>query len=70
MNRLYIYFMIKIQCLQTNEIEVHFAVGEALADCSLGNDSSSGRNLWTDDDPTQTSAESMDEVRYICIKLF
>ncbi|KAG7160614.1 Proteasome adapter and scaffold protein ECM29-like [Homarus americanus] len=36
---------------ETNEIEVHFAVGESLADCALGTESPSARNLWTDDDP-------------------
>ncbi|KAK7017866.1 hypothetical protein SK128_016544, partial [Halocaridina rubra] len=36
---------------ETNEIEVHFAVGEALADCALGIESPSGRNMWTDEDP-------------------
>ncbi|XP_071525915.1 proteasome adapter and scaffold protein ECM29 [Panulirus ornatus] len=36
---------------ETNEIEVHFAVGESLADCALGTESPSGRNLWTEEDP-------------------
>ncbi|CAL4121852.1 unnamed protein product, partial [Meganyctiphanes norvegica] len=37
---------------ETNELEVHFAVGEALVDCALGTQSPSGRNFWTEEDIT------------------
>lgn len=54
--------------LQTNEIEIHFAVGEALADCALGVTSPSGRNMWTEQDPlkeqkaVESEEENMEEV--------
>ncbi|KAK3880878.1 hypothetical protein Pcinc_014654 [Petrolisthes cinctipes] len=49
---------------ETNEVEVHFAVGESLADCALGSESPSGRNLWTEEDPLKenTSKDSDDEM--------
>ncbi|XP_066988430.1 proteasome adapter and scaffold protein ECM29 [Macrobrachium rosenbergii] len=49
---------------ETNEIEVHFAVGESLADCALGTESPSGRNLWIDKDPfkdTKNEEEVMEQ---------
>lgn len=46
---------------QTNEIEVHFAVGESLADCALGTESPSGRNLWTDEDPLKEKINEDEE---------
>lgn len=54
--------------LQTNEIEIHFAVGEALTDCALGVTSPSGRNMWTEQDPlkeqkvVESEEENMEEV--------
>lgn len=49
-------FPLKVEVIQgllelakeTNEIEIHFAIGEALADCVLGPDSLSSRNAWLD----------------------
>lgn len=47
---------------ETTEIEVHFAVGESLADCALGTESPSGRNLWTDEDPMkEKTVEELEE---------
>lgn len=44
---------------ETKEVEVHFAVGESLADCSLGTESPSARNLWTDEDPSLVEASKV-----------
>lgn len=52
---------------ETNEIEIHFAVGEALTDCALGVTSPSGRNMWTEQDPlmeqkvVESEEENMEE---------
>ncbi|XP_045609918.2 proteasome adapter and scaffold protein ECM29 isoform X1 [Procambarus clarkii] len=47
---------------ETSEIEVHFAVGESLADCALGTESPSGRNLWIDVDPMkEDTVEEVEE---------
>ncbi|KAA0196167.1 hypothetical protein HAZT_HAZT009587 [Hyalella azteca] len=36
---------------QSDELEIHFSVGGALADCALGAASSAALNLWTQPDP-------------------
>lgn len=54
-------------------------MGESLADCALGSESPSGRNLWTEDDPLKEktnndSADEMEEVTClflcVCILIF
>lgn len=68
---IFIYFISAHNCLylslQTSEVEIHFAVGESLADCSLGSESPSARNLWIDEDPSSVEAsrgadDNMEEV--------
>ena len=54
--------------LQSTELEVHFAVGEALVDCALGAQSPSGRNFWTEEDITLEKPqdnESTDQVSHL-----
>ena len=50
-------------------------MGESLADCSLGTESPSARNLWTDEDPSlveenKVADENMEEVLLLtCLTL-
>ncbi|KAF2363099.1 Proteasome component Ecm29 [Trinorchestia longiramus] len=46
---------------ESDELEIHFSVGGALADCVLGPASSSALNLWTERDPNADSGDSDQE---------
>lgn len=47
---------------ESTELEVHFAVGEALVDCALGTQSPSGRNFWTEEDITLDKPQDDDNM--------
>ncbi|KAB7502624.1 Proteasome-associated protein ECM29-like protein [Armadillidium nasatum] len=55
---------------ETNEVEIHFAVGEALTDCVLGPDSPSARNAWIEGEggaeEMQWTEQSKDDEFSVC----
>ncbi|XP_076034919.1 proteasome adapter and scaffold protein ECM29-like isoform X2 [Oratosquilla oratoria] len=52
-----------LQGKETNEIEIHFAIGESLVDTALGTDSPSSRNFWTEENPLEKEPQENQDVK-------